>query len=175
MVSEWNWCNVFFRFPNGEMVKLVYGVMVIWWNFPMVDRFFGTHFHRWRNGEMVTKINNIMNGTVRFNFGVGYQLYFSLFDFLPARQWCPSWQVWGISPVLSLVSADLPHILLFRLFQSLLYQLEFWWKYMQLGVVIVSYRIWIKVGSSRYTQMKLIHRQMKLVSSNGITVSWIHS
>ena len=38
------WCNYFFRFPNGEMLKPVYGVMVIWWNCSRVDRFLWDKF-----------------------------------------------------------------------------------------------------------------------------------
>ena len=105
------WCNDFFRFPNGEMLKPVYGVMVIWWNSPILNRFFGTHFHRWWNGEMANKINNTLNFMARFNCCMVYQLCFSLLDFRPERQWWPSWRVWGSSPILSLVSAGLPHIM----------------------------------------------------------------
>ena len=93
------------------MAKPVYGVMVIWWNFPKANRFFGTHFHLWQNGEMVKKSNNTMNFMVRFNCCMGYQLCFSLLYFWPARQLWPSWRVWGSSHVLYLVSAGLPPIL----------------------------------------------------------------
>ena len=107
------WCNDFFRFPNGEMVKPVYVVMVIWWNFPMVDIFEDTFpsIVKWWNGEMVKKINNKMNCMVIFNCCMDYQLCLSLLDLLPECQWWPYWQVWGSLPVLSLVSAGLPHIL----------------------------------------------------------------
>ena len=104
------WCN-FFCFPNGEMVKSVSGVMVIWWNCPTVNLFEGGNFHRWRNGKMVKKINNTMNCMVGFNFCMAYRLCFSLLDFLPARQWWPSCQVWGSSHVLSLVSSDIHPIM----------------------------------------------------------------
>ena len=42
------WINIF-----AHMVKWWnhYGVMVKWWNCPMANRFLGTHFHQWWNGE----------------------------------------------------------------------------------------------------------------------------
>ena len=86
---------------NGDMVKLYNGESF----------FLGKYFHRWKNGEMVKKINNKMNSMVRLNYCVGYQLFFSLLDFRTARQWWPSWKVWGISHMLYMVSAGLPPIL----------------------------------------------------------------
>ena len=38
------WCSDLFFFPNGEMVKIIYGVMVTQWKFPMVKIFFWDTF-----------------------------------------------------------------------------------------------------------------------------------
>ena len=78
------WCNVFFRLLNGvmvnqyflniqyvEMVKSLYGVMVIWWNFPMVNHFFGTYFHQWWDDE-----------EVKYNFRVGVNCFVGV-NFVP--------------------------------------------------------------------------------------------
>ena len=94
------WNNEIIIGCNGDMVKLSNG-----------EYFFRTHFHQWRNGEMVKKINNTMNCMVRFNCCMGYQLCFSLLGFLQARQWWPYWQLWGSSTMLSMVSAGIPSIL----------------------------------------------------------------
>ena len=105
------WCNDFFCFPNGETVKSLYGIMVIWWNCPMVNHFFGIHFHRWRNGEITKKINSTMNCMVIFNCCMGYQLGFIIINFCPEHQLWPPWQVWGRPPVLYLLSAGLTPII----------------------------------------------------------------
>ena len=84
------WCNgKIIIWCNGDMVKLSNG-----------ESFFGTHFHRWRNGEMANKINSTMSCMVRFNCCVDYQIGFILLDFCPSYQLWPSWRVWGISTVL---------------------------------------------------------------------------
>ena len=50
----WNGAMIFcFVFRDGEMVKSLYGVMVIWWNFPTVNIFFRGHI--FIDGEMVKK------------------------------------------------------------------------------------------------------------------------
>ena len=90
MVSRWNGA-MFFSFSkwwngetsiwcNGDMVKLSNG-----------ESSFGETLPSMKNREMVKKINNTMNSMVRFNCCVGYQIYLSRFDFLPACQWCTSW------------------------------------------------------------------------------------
>ena len=62
------WCNgKIIIWCNGDMVKLSNG-----------EFFFGTHFHRWRNGEMANKINSTMSCMVRFNCCVDYQIGFIL-------------------------------------------------------------------------------------------------
>ena len=75
------WCNgesIFFT----HMLKwwIYYGVMVIWWNFPMANWFFGTHFHQYWNGEKVK-----CNLRVEVDFFVGVN--FVPWDNYPGGQW----------------------------------------------------------------------------------------
>ena len=64
---------------------------------------------------MVQKFINTMNYTIIFKCCIGYQIYFSLIGFWPARQWWPSWRVWGSSLMLSLVSVGIPPFLPYHL------------------------------------------------------------
>ena len=115
MVSRWNGAMtfLFYKWWNGETVKLFYSVMVIWWNCPTENMFWDTFplMVKCWNGKMVNKTNIAMNCMVIFNYITGYQLGLSLLDFHPERQLSPYWRVWGSSPVLSMVSDGLSPIM----------------------------------------------------------------
>ena len=125
----WKSGAMIFFFPNGEMVNLkfctygemvksLYGVMVIWSNGESIvlgHISIGGEVVKCWNGKIVKKTNSKMDCVVRFNHSLGYQLGFILLYFRPACHWYSSWWLWGSSPVLSLVYSGLPNIMSFCL------------------------------------------------------------
>ena len=83
MVLGWIGANFIFRFPNDVMVNQYFlyiwwnGEIIIWcsgdtiwWNCLVMNRFLGTHFHQWWNGEKVK-----CNFLVGVNCFVGVKIF----------------------------------------------------------------------------------------------------